>query len=234
MKNQYFGDINDFFKYDLVFNLIEKIENLKCFTFIPMLTEDDGSSDGGLTIYDGSRRKELDDFLKDCIKKSDRRVKNLRSFMSKYEQIEYHPYKDDEYFLHAEREQYFDSIHSSILNESVILIDPDNGFEVKSMRSGTGHKYIKYKELSTIYTRMDSSSLIIVYQHIPRVKKERFFARVGEKICNCKNTKNLIYLSDNRIVFFIMAKTDELKDKTREVLDNYSNINKKIYMKVLK
>jgi len=154
--------------------------------------------------------------------------------MSRYEQIEYHPYKDDEYFLHTEREQYFDNIHSSILNESVILIDPDNGFEVKSMRSGTGHKYIKYKELSTIYARMDSNSLIIVYQHIPRVKRERFFAQVGEKICNCTNTKNLICLSDNRIVFFIITKTDELKHKTWEVLNNYSNINKKIYMKVLK
>jgi len=43
MKNQYFGDRNDFFKYDLVLNLIEKIVNLKCFTFIPMLTEDDDS-----------------------------------------------------------------------------------------------------------------------------------------------------------------------------------------------
>ena len=76
---------------------------------------------------------------------------------------------------------------------------------------------------------MDSNSLIIVYQHIPRVKKDRFFAQVGEKICNCTNTKNLICLSDNRIVFFIMAKTDELEDKTREVLNNYNNINKNVY-----
>jgi len=58
---------------------------------------------------------------------------------------------------------------------------------------------------------------------------------VGEKIkiCNCTNTKNPMRLSDNRIVFFIMAKTDELKDKTWEVLKNYSNVNKNIY-KVLK
>ena len=153
--------------------------------------------------------------------------------MSKYEQIEYRPYKDDEYFLHAEREQYFDSIHSSILNESVILIDPDNGFEVKSMRSGTGHKYIKYNELSNIYAQMDSNSLIIVYQHMPRVKRELFFAQVGEKICNCTNTKNLMCLSDNRIVFFIMAKTDKLKHKIRNVLNNYYKINKNMY-KVLK
>ena len=68
MKNQYFGDRNDFFKYDLVLSLMEKIENLKCFTFIPMLTEDDSSRDGKLIIYDGKWRKELDDFLKDCIK----------------------------------------------------------------------------------------------------------------------------------------------------------------------
>ena len=80
---------------------------------------------------------------------------------------------------------------------------------------------------------MDSNSLIIVYQHIPREKRERFFAQVGKKICNCTNTKNLICLSDNRIVFFIMAKTDKLKYKTRKVLNNYSNSNKNIY-KVLK
>jgi len=43
------------------------------------------------------------------------------------------------------------------------------------------------------------------------------------------NTKNLSCLSDNRVVFFIMSKTDELKHKIREVLNNYSNINKKIY-----
>jgi len=62
---------------------------------------------------------------------------------------------------------------------------------------------------------------------------ERFFAQVGEKIFNCTNTKNLIYLTDNRIVFFIMAKTDKLKDKTWEVLNNYNKINKNVY-KVLK
>ena len=80
---------------------------------------------------------------------------------------------------------------------------------------------------------MDSNSLIMVYQHMPRVKRERFFVQVGEKICNCTNTKNLICLSDNRIVFFIMTKTDELKDKIWELLNDYNNINKNIY-KVLK
>lgn len=68
---------------------------------------------------------------------------------------------------------------------------------------------------------------------MPRVKRELFFAQAGEKICNCTNTKNLMCLSDNRIVFFIMTKTDELKDKIWELLNNYNKINKNIY-KVLK
>jgi len=225
MKNQYFGDRNDFLKYDLVLTLIEKIDNLNCFTFIPMLTQDDGSGDGGLTNYDGDRRRELGDFLKSCIKKSNRNIKNLRSFMSSYRHIEYRPYGDDECFSHEGRKQYFDSIDSSILNESVILIDPDNGFEVKNMRSGIGHKYLKYSELSALYARMGSNSLILVYQHIPRVKREDYFARIGQKVHKCMNTRGPMCLSDNRVVFFIMAKTDELLNKTWKAINAYAKEN---------
>jgi len=45
MKNQYFGDKRDFFKYDLSIELCERIP-LKQFTFIPMLTENDGTKEG--------------------------------------------------------------------------------------------------------------------------------------------------------------------------------------------
>lgn len=225
MKNQYFGDKNDFLKYDLVLTLIEKIDNLKCFTFIPMLTEHDPSGHGSRTDYDGSRRRELDNFLKGCIKESNRNIKNLRSFMSS-KNIEYHPYKEDEYFPNAGREQYFDSIDSSILNRSVIVIDPDNGFEVKSMRSGNGHKYLKYSELSALYARMDSNSLILVYQYIPRVKRESYFAQIGQKVRRGMNTRGPICLSDNIVAFFIMAKTGELINKTWKVINDYAKENR--------
>ena len=225
MKNQYFGDRNDFLKYDLVLTLIEKIDLLNFFTFIPMLTQDDGSSDGGKTKYDGSRRKELDDFLKSCVKKSNRNIKNLRSFISSYKHIEYCPYRDDEYFSHARRKQYFDSVDTSALNESVILIDPDNGFEVKSMRSGIGHKYLKYSELSDLYARMGSNSLIMVYQHIPRVKREDYFAQIGQEVRKCMNVKGPMCLLDNWVAFFIMAKTDELANKIWKVINDYAREN---------
>ncbi|HAV43014.1 TPA: hypothetical protein DCX15_03250 [bacterium] len=224
MKNQYFGDRNDFFKYDLILTLIEKVDDLKSFTLIPMLTQDDGSGDGSLTNYDGGRRRELNDFLKGCIERSDRSIRNLRHFMSNYRHIEYHPYKDDEYFLHEKRREYFDGIDSSILNDSVILIDPDNGFEVKSMRGRNGHKYLKYIELSMLYARTGSNSLILVYQHIPRRKRENYFAQIGQMVQRCTNTRAMC-LSDNRIALFIMAKTEGLLNKTRNVIDGYAKEN---------
>jgi len=224
MKNQYFGDRNDFFKYDLVLTLIEKIDNLKHFTFIPMLTEDDGRGDGNLIKYDGSRRKDLEDFLKNCIKRQDRNIKNLRAFMSSYN-IEYYPYRDTEHFSHKKRRQYFNDVESSFLNESVILIDPDNGFEVKSIRSGNGHKYLKYDELNKICVRMSSSSLVLVYQHIPRVNREAYFARIGERICEYTGARVPICLTDNRIVFFIIAKTDDLLAEIWEVTSYYAKNN---------
>jgi hypothetical protein len=47
MKNQYFGDIRDLFKYDMVVWLIRQISSLENFTFIPMLTENDPSKKDG-------------------------------------------------------------------------------------------------------------------------------------------------------------------------------------------
>ena len=52
---------------------------------------------------------------------------------------------------------------------------------------------------------MDSNSIVIVYQHLPRVKREYFFAQVGEKIGHGTNTKNLICLSDNRIALSFLS-----------------------------
>ena len=44
MKNQYFGDNRDLFKYDLFLKIIQKTDSVNRFTFIPMLTPDVRSS----------------------------------------------------------------------------------------------------------------------------------------------------------------------------------------------
>ncbi len=88
MKNQYFGDRNDMFKYDLALTLVAEVDGLHQFTFVPMLTPDDGRSDGNLTEYAGLRRHRphLHDFLKECVADPSRRkVTSLREYMSAFE-----------------------------------------------------------------------------------------------------------------------------------------------------
>ncbi len=221
MKNQYFGDVNDFLKYDLVLTLVEKLDNTKAFTFIPMLTPNDDSGDGGLIKYDGGRRRDLERFLKRCIRDMYRNILNLRFFMASQD-IEYRPYRDAEYFRHEDREEYFDSIDPEMLKGSVVLIDPDNGLEVKSMRKRNGHKYLRYGELRRIYDGIDDDSLVLVYQHIPRVKREKYFSAIAKRIRDATGAYPLC-LSDNRIVFFILAKG--ALDRAWQVIRRYAHEN---------
>lgn len=225
MKNQYFGDRRDFFKYDLALTLFEQIDCLNSFAFIPMLTENDKSKDGNVTQYDGSRRKDLETFLKSCLQTSNRNISNLRSYMDGQDGLSYHPYKDAEFFTHQGREKYFDGIESSTLCNAVVLFDPDNGFEVKSMKGGNGHKYLRFRELSRIFEKT-SNSLVLVYQHIPRVQRKPYFVQTAEKIRRHINIEKCIGVSDNEIVFFIMAQNNELLDRAWEIAETYSNQNR--------
>ena len=45
MKNQYFGDNSDVFKYDLIYQIMQ-VGLVNYFTFIPMLTENDHKNHG--------------------------------------------------------------------------------------------------------------------------------------------------------------------------------------------
>jgi hypothetical protein len=58
MKNQYFGDKRDFFKYNLLLDLLECLD-LATLTFIPMLTPDYGTNEGHFKSYKCKDRRRL-------------------------------------------------------------------------------------------------------------------------------------------------------------------------------
>lgn len=202
MKNQYFGDRRDFFKYDLVLTFIEKIDSLRTFTFTPMLTENDVTKEGNVTQYDGSRRKDLEAHLRNCLQTSSRDIRNLRSFMSSQDGVDCKPYKDAEYFSHASRKEYFDGIDSSFLHNAVILIDPDTGFEVKNMNQRK--RYLRFSDLKQVFDRAENS-LVVVHQHIPRKKRLPYFTEIANRIKDWLDVDQCICISDNEIVFFVIA-----------------------------
>lgn len=229
MKNQYFGDKNDFFKYDFVLTLMENIIQIKTFTFIPMLTENDESDDGTLVNYTGNRRKDLEIFLKKCVINKEREVSKLSDFM-KNKKFEYNHYKDTEYFKHNSRQEYFNGIKKEMLKATVILLDPDNGFEISSMRKSKGNKYLKYSEVEQIYDKMGSDSVVIVYQHIPRVSREDFFKSIGDKLKQKLYNGQVICISNNVIAFFIISK-GFINSQLKHIAERYAEQNKyKFYL----
>lgn len=227
MKNQYFGDKNDFFKFDLALTLIEELK-LKRFTYIPMLTHDKSE-------YDGRGRPDLADFLRSRAKCSDRNIKSLRSFMArkKYKHIDYHPYRDGDPFpsktMHEERQwkKYFCNIQKSWLNQSLtlILIDPDTGLNPNRKGQKYNDEYLEYYYLNDIYTRMKSSSLLLVYQHLPPRPRELYFKDIESNIGKAIDKAWTVCVSNNVVAFFVIARERKLSEKAWNIIEEYAKRN---------
>lgn len=226
MKNQYFGDTRDLFKYDLILEILRKSDILNHFTFIPMLTGSDGTSDGMKIDYSkakaGVRRKELVDFLQRCVRSGRRNIEELKRFFKDSEltkELSITIYKKDEHFSHEERGKYFAEIGKKLLSKSLILVDPDTGLEVESMR-GMEEKYVKYEEVKSLYDRMARDSVLMIWQFIPRVKRKPYFSKVSKRLK--KKVGNLpIWISDNKVVFFLLTKDPGLRESIGKIVDEY-------------
>ena len=86
MKNQYFGDNKDLFTYGLILQVMQA-GLVNHFTFIPMLTEPDGTKHGGKIDRSqakvGTENKELMIFLDRCVREGKRDIEQLKNFFTK-------------------------------------------------------------------------------------------------------------------------------------------------------
>jgi len=131
MKNQYFGDNRDLFKYDLVLRIIQA-GLVDRFTFIPMLTEKDDTEYGEDRDRDNTRAEtnntDLLSFLNEFEDKGKRDIGRLPPFFKRHN-MEIIIYRADEYFSEEQRDSYFKQIAREFPPKSVILVDPDIGLE---------------------------------------------------------------------------------------------------------
>ena len=221
MKNQYFGDDRDLFKYDLV----HKIINAKCadlptrFTFIPMLTEDEGCKKG----KPGTKHPELVKFLNDCTASKKRNIRELKEFFE--DKIRIYGANDYSCSESSEmRNEYFKQIRRHLLQKSLILVDPDIGLENGKLTE----KHLRYSEVGELYDRMDSDSILMIFQFRPRGEnRETCCQRISEKLK--KEVGNSpIYISDNQIIFFFLAKDKSIRNSLDKILKDYKNIYPKL------
>jgi len=226
MKNQYFGDVRDLFKYDLIQRILKEISYLEKFTFIPMLTKyDPKGKDGNERDFDGAKKdgrpgtnnKELMKLLekKKQVEADKRDFTEIEDYFNS-EDIGVDIYKGHEYFDHGRRDEYFENIPEDLLRNYLVFVDPDNGLKIKN----SGEKHLLYDDVKKLYERMDEDSILMIYQHFPREKHIEYLCRRASELK--KLTEDLpIYISDNEIIFFLLTKNDELRNQLERIISRY-------------
>jgi hypothetical protein len=174
MKDQYFGDVNDYRKYGLLRLLIET-SGLKlgvCW----LRTQPDFRRDGELREYlkQPVKWRSYDPELFDALERLGR-SRGERSVLhaEKWSLLPTTTYHH-EFIPHrrSQREKYFAEASLALADCKIVFFDPDNGMEVKSVSYGAARslKYLYWRELQTF----SLSHSVIVYQHFRRVPRDQF------------------------------------------------------------
>lgn len=169
MKDQYVGDINDFAKYQLLRLAEAHFERV---LVAWMLTAEDGRSDGGQIGYladadNGAADPELFEALAELVASGRRSVAAVEA-SGALPRSDFHSTPMPR--SSRERRTYFNELAELADQETLVFLDPDNGFEVRSARMGSrgAERYLYWKELTLL---RETGSSVLVYQHFPRVQR---------------------------------------------------------------
>jgi hypothetical protein len=175
MKNQYFGDINDYRKYGLLraLQLHASVRVLVAW----MLTPDDGGPDGGKREYlrDPGRWRTYDPGLYDGLRKLLRHevapTVSLIERSSLLPNTSYYPAVVPD--ARVDRDGWREGLLAAAQDAGLVFLDPDNGIEVRSKPIGRkgSSKYVAWRELQDLW---NVGCSLLVYQHFRRKKREPF------------------------------------------------------------
>lgn len=210
MKDQYFADKRDFFKWDFLEDILDGCPKLKTFINISMLTPSDKTGQGNLKNYEpGKRRKPLHTFLQSCLKNGKRRVSEIGKYFQKKGRFKYYSYLDS--YTYASREKYFKGIPKKELKQALVFFDPDIGLDIgtmKYMRQSGINKYLFDESLATVSRRASDNSVVVVYQHLQNNRNKRW-NDIKERCVRFRNSagaKRAVFLTDGTVAFLVTSK----------------------------
>jgi hypothetical protein len=229
MNRSYFGDTRDLFKYDLVRHIMKALPGFERFTLIPMLTESDEKASGKKsTAKDlgkaekagkaGSQNRDLVAHMQ-RLQEIDEDLEYFQHISSYFKQENIlvdilHKHR----FSHPQRGSYFTDIFTKFPKKSLIFLDPDIGLE----ESAPTERHLLFDEVKKIYDRMDTGSTLMIYQHFPRVSRKDYVDNRCSQLSEITGTKP-VTITDNEIVFFLLAKNPKLKTQLELVILKYAN-----------
>jgi uncharacterized protein YcgL (UPF0745 family) len=178
MKDQYFGDINDYRKYGLIRAIIgtSRLRVLVAW----MLTHDDGSADGKFVSYLKQPHKWyrydpiLFEGLQGLLANGHQRQVSLIENTGLLSNAEY-------FSVHvpdsaSDRNEWFTLLSEQARKSDLVFIDPDNGLEIKSRPYGrkNSSKFSYWREVQALWI---SGKSLLIYQHFIRENRSTYIQR---------------------------------------------------------
>ena len=206
MKNQYFGDVNDYQKYGLL-RMLANDGQFKigiCW----MLTTDDGRSDGNFTAFLSKPQAlhkydpPLFDLLHQWVISDRSRNVTLVQNANLLPGAEF--YSEFLTDFRDQRVKYFKEMKEKFSACKLIFFDPDNGVEIKSVAKGrrNSSKYVYWDELGETYQAGHS---ILLYQHFRREERTSFIGRAIMEFQARLKPYKIYWFRTSQVVYFLCA-----------------------------
>jgi hypothetical protein len=183
MKNQYFGDVNDYRKYGLLRALQSTWDGSLLVAW--MLTPDDGGKDGGFRSYLKAPKvwakydPELFAGLAELLRSASQPSVSLIERSALLPRVRYHSAVVPDGRI--ERDAWRDDLLCKALGVDLVFFDPDNGVEVPSKPVGRerSSKYVTWQEIQALW---EAGCSLLIYQHFRREARDAFARRLVSEL----------------------------------------------------
>jgi len=235
MKNQYFGDINDYRKYGLLRGLtgglgVLGVSGLSGLSLMVawMLTPDDGRSDGRFTTYldkpeqwstfDPELYEQLRRWIKDGRPRHVAHIEGSDLLPNAAFFSEIVP--DDA----GGRGRWTDRLLEASRGHDLVFLDPDNGLEVKSKPYGArdSSKYVYRREIVRLF---EAGHSLLIYQHFPRVTRDVFVTDTAGMLMDELGINRITTFRTSNVLFVLAAQPqhrDVFETASRSVADSWA------------
>jgi len=189
MKDQYIGDINDFFKY----SILEEIERSlkKKILVVWMLTKSEGMDIKYKELENNN--KTLYQKLQKIISSNNRCIKSIESIYGNY------TYQSTP-MEKVKRQKYFDEIMEKTKDCNLIFFDPDNGILFNTKKKDNKHIY--WDEIIEFWNKGKD---LLVYQHFRRQKWEDYFSELKKYVNKDIKEAYIIPIKTRNVMFIYFA-----------------------------
>ena len=203
MKNQYFGDINDYRKYGLLRALHSTGHGSLLVAW--MLTPDDGGQDGEFRSYLKDRPSwakydpSLFNGLADLLRSPSQRSVSFIERSGLLPRTRYHSAVVPD--GRSERDGWRKDLLRAASGVNLVFLDPDNGIEVPSKPVGRkgSSKYVTWREIRSLWK---AGCSLLIYQHFRREERQAFTQRLvselgrrtGARFTEAFRTPNVLFL----------------------------------------